>query len=296
MLEIKVPATSANFGPGFDSLGVALDLYNKFYIEEIEEGIIIEGCDEVYKGKENLIYKSMEECFKIVNYIPKGVHIKVEAQIPLSRGLGSSASCIVAGLLAANEISGNKLNKKDILNLATKIEDHSDNITPALFGGMTVSISHKEETLFNSISVPDKICFCAIIPKFKLSTKEARAVLPKEVSYKDAVFNISRVSMLISSLYNSNLNLLKVACEDRIHESYRGTLIDNFEEVISICEELKCLGVFLSGAGPTVIALVEEGNLEFFKRLKERLIIFNSTWSIKKLRLDNFGAVIKEIK
>ncbi|SFB17227.1 homoserine kinase [Clostridium frigidicarnis] len=294
MLEIKVPATSANFGPGFDALGVALDLYNKFYIEEIEEGLVIEGCDEKYRGKDNLIYRAMEECFKITGYNPKGIHIKIKSEIPLSRGLGSSASCIVAGVLAANEISGNKLDKKEILNLATKIEGHPDNITPALFGGMTVSICDNDEVLYNQIFAPENICFCALIPEFTLSTEKARAVLPKEISYKDAVFNISRVSMLVSALSNSNLGLLKVACEDRIHQIYRGELIDNFDDIIKICNDLNCLGIFLSGAGPTVMALVEETNLEFFEKISEMLSNLNNKWSIKKLRLDNVGATLKK--
>ena len=294
MLEVKVPATSANFGPGFDALGVALDLYNKFYIEEIEEGLVIEGCDKKYRGKDNLIYRAMEECFKITGYNQKGIHIKIKSEIPLSRGLGSSASCIVAGVLAANEISGNKLDKKEILNLATKIEGHPDNITPALFGGMTVSICDNDEVLYNQIFVPENICFCTLIPEFTLSTEKARAVLPKEISYKDAVFNISRVSMLVSALSNSNLGLLKVACEDRIHQIYRGELIDNFDDIIKICNDLNCLGIFLSGAGPTVMALVEETNLEFFEKISEMLSSLNNKWSIKKLRLDNVGATLKK--
>lgn len=295
MLEIKVPATSANFGPGFDALGVALDLYNKFYIKEIDTGLIIEGCDEKYKGKDNLIYKSMMECFKITGYSPKGIYIKIESEIPPSRGLGSSASCIVAGILAANEISGNKLNKKEILDLATKIEGHPDNITPALFGGMTVSIYENSNVLYNNIFVPENICFCSLIPEVTLSTEKARAVLPNEVSYKDAVFNISRVAMLISALSNSNLELLKVACEDRIHQSYRGELIDNFHDIIKICNDLNCLGIFLSGAGPTIMALVEENNLEFFNKTPKIINNLSNNWDMKKLKLDNVGATLKNI-
>lgn len=195
--------------------------------------------------------------------------------------------------MAANEISGSKLNKEEILNLATKIEGHPDNITPALFGGMTVSIYENKKVLYNNIFVPENVGFSALIPEFKLSTEKAREVLPKEISYKDAVFNISRVSMLISALSNGNLKLLKVACEDKLHQQYRGKLIEEFNNIIEICNKLNCLGVFLSGAGPTIMTLVEEKNLEFYNNIQAELFALNNHWEVKNLKMDSLGARIK---
>lgn len=134
MLEIIVPATSANIGPGFDCLGIALNIYNKFYVEEIESGLEIEGCEDAYKNENNLVYTSMKYFFDRVKpeKIPAGIKIKIQSEVPICRGLGSSASCIVAGVIAANALSGANLDKNQLLNIASEIEGHPDNVAPAI--------------------------------------------------------------------------------------------------------------------------------------------------------------------
>jgi homoserine kinase len=294
MIEIKVPATSANFGPGFDCLGIALNMYNIFLVEEIETGLEINGCDEIFSNETNLMYKSMKESFKIIGYKPKGLKIKFESDIPISRGLGSSASCILAGVMAANEISKAGLNKNKILEIASEIEGHPDNIAPALFGGMTISIQENNQVYYDKIKIYDGLKFCALIPDFTLSTKESRSVLPDKVSYKDAVFNVGRVSLIISSLVNGNLDLINFACEDKLHQTYRGTLIEGFDEIIQESKLSDSLGVFLSGAGPSIMAILKEENNNFCSDMERFLTKFDNKWIVRELKIDFDGAVVKK--
>lgn len=294
MIEIKVPATTANIGPGFDCLGLALNLYNIFYIEEIENGLIIEGCDSEFQNKNNLVYTSMLKCFEKLDYSFKGVKIVIENNIPVSRGLGSSASCILAGVIGANEIAGGQLNINEIFQLASEIEGHPDNIAPALFGGMTVSISHNNTALYNKIPIVKGLKFCALFPNFKLSTEKARAVLPNEIPYKDAVFNVGRASFLLSCLVNGKFELLNIACRDRLHQHYRGKLIDDYNEIITKCENLNCLGVFLSGAGPTIMVILDENNASFANDIKEFINNLTNHWRILELNLNHKGTTCKK--
>lgn len=296
MIEVRVPATSANMGPGFDCLGVALNMFNTFYIEEIEGGLEILGCEDEYKNENNLVYKSMERFFNRVGYRPKGIRIRIEGEIPKSRGLGSSAACILGGVLAANEISGGKLNRKEILELATEIEGHPDNISPALYGGMQVSIVEGSRVYNERIELPIGIKFCAIIPDFTLSTSEARGVLPKNIPYRDAAFNVGRASLLIAALLKGNFDLLKAACMDKMHENYRGSLIKNYNEIISASSYLNPSGVFLSGAGPTIMNIVREDDNEFMNDMEYFLSTLKDKWTIKELKPNSNGAIVRRIE
>lgn len=294
MVKISVPATSANMGPGFDCLGVALNLYNRFNIEESEDGLYIDGCEEPFKNESNLVYVSMQKCFEKIGYKPgrKGLRISFESDIPVSRGLGSSAACILGGVLAANEIGRGNLSKNEILEIASEIEGHPDNITPALFGGMTVSIKDGNRIYYEKIKLPQGLKFCAIIPDFQLSTKESRAVLPDSIPYKDGVYNVGRVSLMIAALSNGNFDLLKLACKDRLHEIYRGSLIGNFNGIVEECNRLSSLCVFLSGAGPTIMAVLKEEDSAFQKHMEAYLLKLENRWVIKELRSDFDGAFV----
>lgn len=294
MIEVVVPATSANLGPGFDTLGVSLNLYNRFYIEEIEKGLIIEGCEEEYKNENNLVYTSMKRCFEKLGYKEKGIKIRIESDIPSSRGLGSSAACIVGGILGANIIAGNQLNKYEMLKLATEIEGHPDNVAPAILGGMTAAIYENNNVYYDKIEIKEGIKFCALIPNFKLSTEKSREVLPREVAYKDAIFNVGRVSLMITSLVNGNYDLLKIACKDKLHEPYRSKLIEDYDEIMRFCDDSEALGVFLSGAGPTIMILLEEKNIEFYENIKGLLKNLKKVWKLKELHVDLEGAIVKE--
>ncbi len=290
MIKIRVPATSANMGPGFDALGLALDLYNTFYFEEIEEGLEILGVDEKYANENNLVYRSMLRAFKEKNYSPRGIRIKMDGQIPISRGLGSSASCIVGGVLGANQIMGNILTRDQILELIVDIEGHPDNVIPAYLGGCQVSQLIGGKIVYNSIDIKKGLKFLCLVPDFSLSTKESRGALPRTIPYGDGVFNVSRTAILVSALVNGRFDLLRYGLEDRLHQPYRGRLIKDFDRVLNILEKEKVLGFYLSGAGPSIMALVEENDLNAKEKIKVHLEGLTTKWTVKKLNLDKEGA------
>lgn len=293
MIKIRVPATSANMGPGFDSLGIAFNLYNEF--EFSEEGIENKfyGFKEEFCNEENIVYKAMITCFEKCNYKSKGIKINLlREDIPISRGLGSSSTCIVAGLLGANNIMGNPLTVDELFKIGVEIEGHPDNIAPAFFGGMVVSVLEDGEAVYNKIDIKSGITFVAIIPNFELSTSTARKVLPKEVSLKDAIYNISRVSLMISAFVNGNYGLLKYGCKDAIHEKYRSPLIKNYDLVYNKCISFGALSCFLSGAGPTIMVLIKNDEKEIVNKIKDFLRSENISWKVKELAIDNLGAIV----
>lgn len=293
MIKVKVPATSANIGPGFDSLGIALDIYNTYNVEEIDSGLIIEGCEEIYANEHNLTYIAMLKCFEKIGYKPKGIKIVIESDVPVSRGLGSSATCIVGGLVAANELSGGKLTQSELLDLGTEMEGHPDNVAPALFGGMVVSV-YEEKVYYSKIDIKKGLKFLALIPDFKLSTKKSRSILPKVIPHSDAVFNVGRVALMVSALHNGEFELLKIAGEDKLHQHYRGTLIDGYEEILESGKNLGAKGVFLSGAGPTILVAISENDENIKNELRILLDGFKDKWEIKELKIDRDGVKIRK--
>ncbi|HDK7166749.1 TPA: homoserine kinase [Clostridium botulinum] len=292
MIEVRVPATSANIGPGFDCLGVAVNMYNKFFVEEIKEGLIFEGCEDKFKNEDNLIYVAMKKCFDKIRYKPTGLRIKMESDIPVSRGLGSSAACVVGGIVSANELAGRVLNKKELLDLAVEVEGHPDNVNPAFCGGMTVSISDNKEIIYSKVKVSEGIKFCALIPDFTLSTEKARTVLPKSIDYKDGIFNVGRTALMVSALNNGDFHLIKHACKDKLHQDYRAKFIENFYSIKKQCEKLNSLGVFLSGAGPTIMVMIKEEENYFSKNIKVFLDTLKNKWEVRELKIDNIGTII----
>lgn len=295
MIRVRVPATSANMGPGFDSIGVAVELYNEFGFQEIESGLKFNGVPEEFCNEDNIVYKAMMHCFNEGNYSPKGLEISsIKQDIPISRGLGSSSSCIVAGLVGANAIMGNKFSKGEMLQMAVEIEGHPDNVAPAILGGMVVAIMEAGRVYYDIVNVKEHIKFVPMIPDFRLSTKDAREVLPKEISLKDGVYNVSRASLMITALTNGKLNLLKYACNDAFHENYRSKLIKGFCEVKEESNRLGALATYLSGAGPTIMAIISEKNKEFKIDMSKFLEVKSLNWAIHELSIDKYGAMIIE--
>lgn len=293
MVKIRVPATSANMGPGFDSLGIAFNLYNEFEFSEEGTENKFYGFKEEFCNEENIVYKAMITCFEKCKYKPKGIKINLlREDIPISRGLGSSSTCIVAGLLGANNIMGNPLSVDELFKIGVEIEGHPDNIAPAFFGGMVVSVLDDGEALYNKIDIKRGITFVAIIPDFELSTSTARKVLPKKVRLKDAVYNISRVSLMISAFVNGNYDLLKYGCKDAIHEKYRSPLIKNYDLVYNKCISFGALSCFLSGAGPTIMVLIKNDEKEIVNKIRDFLRSENISWKVKELAIDNLGAIV----
>lgn len=293
MIKVRVPATSANMGPGFDSLGIAFKLYNEYEFSEIGTGLVFEGIPEEFCNTKNIIYEAMMKCFEKGNYKIKGLKIKVIKQdVPISRGLGSSSSCIVAGLVGANSIMGDKFSKDELFNIGVEMEGHPDNVAPAMFGDMIVAVMDNKIPLYNKVHIKPGINFIGLIPDFRLSTKEAREVLPREVSLKQGVYNIGRAALMVSCFSNGNYGLLKYACEDMLHQNYRSKLINHYDEVYNKSYELGALGCFLSGAGPTIMTMIKDDNKDFLIGIKNYLKNNNINWDVVELQVDNQGAVI----
>ena len=282
MIKVRVPATSANLGPGFDSLGIALNIYNEYEFELKEDkGLFFEGVEEEFQNKDNIIFMAIKKVFDKYYFKFNGIKIKIIKQdIPISRGLGSSSSCIVAGLIGAFALMGREINRDEILS-------------SAIFGGLisTIMVDNKK-TVYNFVEVKDGIKFIALIPRFKLSTEEAREILPKEVPFRDCIYNIGRAALLISCFSNGNYALLKEATKDRIHESFRSKLIDNFDKVYNKSLELGAFSCFLSGAGPTLMAIVDNKDIKFVNDFANFMKEQNINWDIKELKIDKHGAKI----
>ena len=204
MIHIRIPATSANMGPGFDCIGVALELYNHLWVEEIPKGLRIEVKRkqeiEIPMDESNLIYQTMKYFYDQKGLIMPGVHLIQEDYIPMVRGLGSSAACIVGGLIAANELAGRPCDKEELAQIAAKLEGHPDNSNPAIFGSMVVGAQDEEKMMHVRLDLPEDLVFAIMVPEFPVSTAKARGVLPEGYSRKEVVFNVSRGALLVASM------------------------------------------------------------------------------------------------
>ncbi len=296
---IMVPATSANIGPGFDCLGLALDLYNEIEYElvgdpgDFEVEIIGEGQESLSSGKENLVYFSYKKTFDFVKKSPLGIKIKQINRIPLSRGLGSSSAAIVGGIVLADEVMGNILSLDEMLKIAVEIEGHPDNVAPALLGGFVVSFKENDDIISKKINVPEEISSTVIVPEFHLSTKDSRGVLPKSVSMEDAVYNISRASLLISSLITEDYNMMKSAFGDKLHQNYRAKLIPGLLQVIEEAGNMEVLGTTLSGAGPSIIIYHKKDAIFDVNKLTKILEKNNIVSKIYQLKPIQNGVIFK---
>ncbi|MBI3012250.1 MAG: homoserine kinase [Elusimicrobia bacterium] len=267
-VRVSVPASSANLGPGYDVLGVALNLFNDveisykkpkgnsdFLLRVDVEG---EGADFLPRNEKNLIWQSAKKVLDLAGLRRKGhFHLKVHNRIPLARGLGSSAAARLSGALAANALANDFLSQQSLLDLTAGLEGHPDNVVPSLVGGLTASAFVGGEVQFVRLRPPRDLRAVICVPGFELSTRSARKVLPKRVAHADAVFNVSRVSLLVAALCARNYDRLKTAMEDRLHQNYRKKLVPGLERVIQNGYRAGALGVALSGAGPSVIAFTD---------------------------------------
>ena len=259
---VRVPGTSANCGPGFDCLGLAATIYNDLDLTLLEdETLTIEangdGAETIPTDDKNIVWRAARMVIERSGNGEKfkGGVLRMENRIPMSRGLGSSAAAIVAGLFAANEVLGRPFTRSDILKFATEIEGHPDNVAPAIFGGFTVStVDYRGQVQTFAFLPKIKLKLIVAVPDFPLSTRIARQVLPKSVPLKDAVFNVGRASMLIAALINGKEKFLAGAFDDALHQPYRTKLVPGMQEVFSAGKKAGALGVCLSGAGPCVIA------------------------------------------
>ncbi|MCK5766841.1 MAG: homoserine kinase [Candidatus Atribacteria bacterium] len=276
MIKIKVPSTTANLGPGFDCFGMALKLYLFLEIEEIKQGLIIqsqgEGASQFEEGENNLIWKAFKLVLDKFNKGKdlKGLKIKILNQIPVTRGLGSSASAIIGGIVAATGLYNLKLSYQEILEIALSLEGHMDNIVPALLGGFTLAYStEKEQVKWVKIKIPDNLRIVVAIPDFFLSTEKMRKGLPDKIPLSDAIFNLSRSALLVKALQNSDWTLLAEAMEDKLHQPFRASFIPGIKEMFSQVRNTGQAGIALSGSGPTVVSLTKRGSEKIISQIME---------------------------
>lgn len=297
MVKVRVPATSANLGPGFDVLGVALAKYNIFSIEEIESGVEIDILPDNGSGlatnERNLVYKSASRLFDEVGKKFAGLRIIINNGVPVGRGLGSSSTAIVGGITAANELCGQPLTKDDIFKLATEIEGHPDNVAPAIYGGFTVCYKTGAEYAAISHSPSFDIKPILLIPGLILETKKARGVLPESIGMKDGVFNISRTGLLVSAMLVGNTEHLKDAMDDRLHQPYRAPLVPGLVDIIREVGELPDTGAALSGAGPSIICLTaREREKDVTVAIEEIVKRVNPDYKVCEAEFDLIGAAV----
>jgi homoserine kinase len=260
---IRVPGTTANCGPGFDTVGMACTIYNYLTLEEtgnnkIRVEVEGEGKGVIPSPKHNIAVQAVLRVFERVNYHHNGFDVKMKNNIPLARGLGSSAAAIVSGLMAANLMTGEKLSKEDLLEMATEIEGHPDNVAPALFGGVTISFMDGAKAKCLRVAPPIPLTMVVAVPDFPLATSAARQVLPQQVPFQDALFNVSRAALLIGSLCSGDYSYLTYALQDKLHQPYRKHLITGIDTVFAKACEAGAIGAAVSGSGPCIIAFVRE--------------------------------------
>ncbi len=267
-----VPATTANLGPGFDCLGLALSLTNQVTFNVTDAGLSIEvhgeGVESIPTDNTNQVFKAADRLFEQVGRRPAGMQIIQNNQIPVGSGLGSSAAAVLAGILAANTLLGFPLTDMEILRLATEIEGHPDNVTPAFYGGLTLSMFEDEELIVEQIPVPD-MTVVVVLPAFNLPTIEARAALPAQVTLSDAVFNASRVGLLVRALEAGDYGRLRIAMQDKLHQPYRMELIPGIQTAFKWALEAGAAGVALSGAGPSLIAFTPDKHQAIEQAMKK---------------------------
>lgn len=297
MIHIRVPATSANMGPGFDSIGVALQLYNHLWVEEIPEGVEIEIRKEqpitIPTDESNLIYQTMRKLYDAKGLKMPGVRLIQSDDIPMVRGLGSSAACIVGGLMAANELAGRPCTKEELAEMAAQMEGHPDNSNPAFFGSMVVGALGEKNMKHVRLELPDDLFFAIMVPDFPVSTERSRSVLPKDYSRSDVVFNVSRAALLVASLMTGKFENLEMAMEDKIHQPYRKELIPHMEDIFAKAKESGATACYLSGAGSTLMAMVTKDKAETFRnQMSAYFAALPNNWQLTLLKPDLEGAVV----
>lgn len=303
-VSVKVPATIANVGPGFDCLGLAVPLYNTVTIEEtvlpgtgVEINVLVNenvtdefSFEHVPMDENSIIYKAVELLYNSIGQSPSELKITIHSEIPIARGLGSSAAVIVGGLIAANELLGRPADEAALLSIATEVEGHPDNVTPAIVGGLTMaSMEDDGSIIYKKLDWPNDWILTVCVPEYELPTEISRSVLPKEVPYADAVFNAQRMAMFVQAVNTHDAELMKSALKDKLHQPYRMKLVPGLEKIMeNLKHEENVLGCVLSGAGPSILIISLKNNIDRMKT------IVKSTWDDLNIKAQMFTFHIEE--
>lgn len=300
-VRVRIPATTANCGPGFDTLGIACSLYNEIQLEcpaqqkGIDIQVLGDGAATLPVNSRNLVLRSVQRVFEKAGVELPGIKLKLTNSIPLSRGLGSSSAAIVGGLVAANSLLGSRFSPEEMLSLATEMEGHPDNVAPALYGGFTISVMQDAQVTCLRLPLPPQLKLVVCIPEFRLSTHKARQAIPAMISHKDAVFNVSRAALLVGALTSGNLAFLAQALDDRLHQPYRASLIPGMQEVFDAGKAAGALGVAISGAGPSLMAYTMENGPQIGKAMTEVFERHQISARYLCLDIDYNGAQVVEL-
>ncbi|MBR6722180.1 homoserine kinase [bacterium] len=308
-VSVKVPATSANIGPGFDCMGLALPIYNTVTIEEtvlpgtgVEINVLADSdaidqasLDHIPLDENSIVYKAVELLYNSIGQTPSELKITIHSSIPVTRGLGSSSSVIVGALLAANELLGRPADEAALLSIATEIEGHPDNVAPAILGGLIIAAQEDDGSVtYRKLEWPEEWALTVCIPDFELATEIARSVLPKEVPMKDAIFNAQKLAMLLHAVNTKDSELMKSALKDRLHQPYRMKLIPGLDKIMDNLKHFEnVLGCVISGAGSTILVISEKNDLDKVRNIvKETWANQNIKCDIRTLSIENNGAQV----
>lgn len=308
-VSVKVPATTANLGPGFDCMGMALPVFNTITIEETVlpgTGIEINAINDdasaddllfehIPLDETSIIYKAVELLYNSIGQTPSELKITVQSQIPIARGLGSSASVIVGGLIAANELLGKPADEVALLSIATEVEGHPDNVTPAIVGGLVITSQEDDGSIvYKKLDWPEEWSITVCVPDYELSTDISRSVLPKEVPMADAVFNAKRLGMFVHAVHTKDAELMKLALHDKLHQPYRMKLVPGLDKIMeNLKHEENVLGCVLSGAGPSIIVISQKNGLDKIKSIvKDTWEEMNVKVNIMTLPVEQQGAQV----
>ncbi|MBW1606028.1 homoserine kinase [Lactobacillus sp. Sy-1] len=288
MIKVTVPATSANLSVGFDCIGIAVTMHSTFtFSKNPDQQLSISGCPVDFQNADNLVYKGFKAVCDFLAVPVPAVKINIQSDVPVSRGLGSSAVCIVGGLAGANQWFDNQLSNEQLLAIATKMEGHPDNVAPAIYGGLCMAfVDSNSQVQVVKYPVNDEYQFTAIIPNFKISTADARRVLPAEMSYADVTHQVSHSMLMTHAISTGNISQLGEAMDDRMHEPFRQKLINHFDRVKAICNQLAAV-LYVSGSGSTMMAITNAPD----KQQQLRLTLEDEfpEWTVKAVKVDNDG-------
>ena len=289
-VTITVPATSANLGIGYDCLGMAVSLYSVFNFERSEE-LVITGCPEEFRNEDNLVYRSFLAALEHWGEEPFPIAIDIRTRIPVARGLGSSSTCTVAGIMGAAALTGRIVGRAEAVAIATQMEGHPDNVAPAIMGSLVCSFTPEGE-LPSCIryDVASDLRFVTIIPPYEVKTEEARKVVPQDIKLTDAVWQMGRIGGLTRGLESGDTKLIAAACHDRLQEPYRRELIPEYEDVRATCINGGAAAMWISGSGSTLMAVTDDGLVA--ESLRARIKAMYPDFEVHVLECDTQGVRI----
>ena len=292
-LRLRAPATSANLGPGFDVLGVALNLYNRFAFDTDCDGLQISGCDPAYATEENLAVQAWRAVEARLGARPCSLRLDIAAGVPVARGLGSSATLLAAGAAAANCAYGEPFSREELLEIIAAIEGHPDNVAPALLGGLRASRMADGQVLSVDCPVAPSLGFCALVPNFETRTEDARRVVPRQVALPDAVYNLSCLALTLRALETGDMALLSAALDDRLHQPWRRDLIHEYARV-EAAAQARGAALCISGSGSTLLALLPAAETAAFATAVGTGLADSAYgWRAYPLQVDRQGVVFE---